>query len=162
MSDRPETVLRVVSAASAAGVDLEVVEHAEGTRTAFDAAAAVGCEVGQIVKSLVFELDGELAVALTSGANIVDTAALAAIAGAARCDRATADQVREATGYAIGGVPPFGHARALRVYFDVDLADYEIVWAAAGTPRHVFRIEPSTLRRISDAVPGRFGRPHSS
>lgn len=159
MSEPPETVRRVLRSAAAAGVDLEVVEHPDGTRTAADAAAAVGCEVGQIVKSLVFDVDGELVVALTSGSNVVDTDALASEAGASGCERADADQVRRVTGYAIGGVPPFAHAEELRTFFDVDLGEFDVVWAAAGTPRHVFPIEPSALRRISGATPGRFGRP---
>ncbi|MGI9610487.1 MAG: YbaK/EbsC family protein [Acidimicrobiia bacterium] len=151
MTGFPPSVDRVVEAAALAGVALTVVEYPDGTRTAVDAASAVGCEVGQIVKSLVFEVDGHLVLALTSGSNRVDTAALAAVAGGSSCGRADVDDVRESTGFAIGGVPPFGHATETQTFFDPALLEFETVWAAAGTPRHVFPITPHTLLDLTNA-----------
>lgn len=143
-------VVRVVEALEAAGVQTNVTEFAESTRTAEEAAAAVGCTVGQIVKSLIF-LAGETPIlALVSGANQADTARLAKIAGAP-ITRAPAALVREATGYAIGGVPPLGHAMRLPTYLDHDLFQYDIIWAAAGTPNAVFSVTPGELQRITGA-----------
>ncbi len=136
-----------------AGTDygVAVKEFPQGTRTASDAARAVGCEVGQIVKSLVFIAAGKPVVALVSGANRVDERRLAEVAGhpVAKADAETA---RSATGYAIGGVPPFGHATDVPVYMDRDLLRYGAVWAAAGRPDSVFEIDPSRLRELSSAV----------
>jgi Cys-tRNA(Pro) deacylase len=145
-----ETARRVADALAAAGVAAEVRSYAESTRTAEEAAAAVGANVGQIVKSLVFLADGRPILALVSGANRLDTTKLAQIAGA-KITRADADTVRAATGYAIGGVPPVGLATALPVYCDRDLLQYIEVWAAAGTTRTVFSITPETLARITNA-----------
>lgn len=143
-------VERVIAALRAAGVDADVTEFAQSTRTAEEAAAAVGATVGQIVKSLVF-LAGETPVlALVSGANRAGTERLAALAGAT-IRRADADAVRAATGYSIGGVPPIGHATPLRTFLDADLMRYEVVWAAAGTPNAVFPITPAELQHISGA-----------
>jgi prolyl-tRNA editing enzyme YbaK/EbsC (Cys-tRNA(Pro) deacylase) len=122
----------------------------EGTRTAPDAARAVGCELGQIVKSLVFVAAGRPVVALVSGANRLDESRLAAIAGTPVM-KADAETARAATGYSIGGVPPFGHATAVPVFMDRDLLRYPAVWAAAGRPDSVFEIEPGRLRELSDA-----------
>ncbi len=152
MSELPPSAQRVVEAAASHGLSLEVVEYPDGTRTADDAAAAVGCEVGQIVKSLIFSVDGELVLALTSGSNRVDTKKLTAAAGGERCDRADANQVREVTGFAIGGVPPFGHANAVRAFFDPALLTHDVVWAAAGTPRHVFPLSPADLLTATGAT----------
>ena len=136
----------VVEAATALGVDVAPREFPDGTRTAVDAAAAIGCELGQIVKSLVFVVDGETVVALVSGTNQLDERALAAAAGASsRAKRADADIARDATGFPIGGVPPFGHVTPLRVFVDEDLLAYDEVWAAAGTPHTVFAITPAAL-----------------
>ncbi len=143
---------RVVAAASEAGVSVTVVEYPAGTRTAVDAAAAIECVVDQIVKSMVFVADGEIVLALTSGLHQVDTKALAAALGADRCRRADADRVREATGYPIGGVPPFGHTTRLRSVADPHLLGFDVVWAAGGTPRHVFAIPPADLVALSHAV----------
>jgi len=151
-SEWPASVQRVVDAAASGGFELEIVEYPDGTRTAPDAAAAVGCEVGQIVKSLIFSVNDELVLALTSGKNRVDTAALADAAGGDRCDRADADQVREITGFAIGGVPPLGHLNKVRSFFDPDLLTYDTVWAAAGTPRHVFPVDPARLLVLTGAT----------
>jgi len=145
MTTLPPSALRVAGAARALGLDIEVREFPEGTRTAKDAARAVGVEVGQIVKSLVFLADGAPVLCLVSGANRVDTARLAQAIGANDIRRADADTVREATGYAVGGVPPFGHATSLPVYCDRDLLAYDIVWAAAGTPMACFAVEPARL-----------------
>ncbi len=156
MSELPDSAQRVVDAATDRGLTLTVVEYPDGTRTAVDAAAAVGCEVGQIVKSLIFSIDGELVLALTSGSNRVDTKALTAAAGGQRCDKADANQVREVTGYAIGGVPPFGHANPVRSFLDPALLEHGEIWAAAGTPRHVFAITPAELLAATGAVEATF------
>ena len=153
----PKGVQRVLETAEAAGLSIELVEYPDGTRTAVDAAAAVGCDVGQIVKSLIFEVDGDLVLALTSGANQVDTDALLAHAGGEVCGRANADQVREVTGFAIGGVAPFGHLNEIRSFFDPALLQYDEVWAAAGTPRHVFAIDPNALLTLTGATEAPFG-----
>lgn len=145
MTEWPKSVQAVVDAASELGLAIDVIEYPDGTRTAVAAAEAVGCEVGQIVKSLIFAVDGELVLALTSGSNTVDTDALVEAAGGTSCGRADADDVRAATGFAIGGVPPFGHTNQVRAFFDPALLDHEVVWAAAGTPRHVFSVEPKAL-----------------
>ena len=143
---------RVIAAAQDLGLAVSVRTFPEGTKTAADAAAAIGVEVGQIVKSLVFTIDGEPVVALVSGANQLDERRLAAEAGGATCQRAEADLVRSATGYPIGGVPPFGHAQLLPVYLDRDLLDYDEVWAAAGTWNDVFPIDPEVLVRATGAA----------
>lgn len=123
----------------------------QGTRTAGDAARAVGCEVSQIVKSLVFIAGGRPVVALVSGANRLDEGRLAAVAGAP-VTKADAEAVRAATGYAIGGVPPFGHATEVPVFMDRDLLVHAMVWAAAGRPDSVFEISPDRLRELCAAT----------
>ena len=128
-----------------------VKEFPEGTRTATDAARAVGCELGQIVKSLVFIAGGRPVVALVSGANRLDEHKLGKIAGEPVA-KAAAEVARSATGYAIGGVPPFGHATEVPVYMDEDLLEYAVVWAAAGRPDSVFEIAPARLRDLSNAT----------
>jgi Cys-tRNA(Pro) deacylase len=122
------------------------------TRTADEAAAAVGVEVGQIVKSLVWAVDGEPVLALVAGDRRLDTERLAAALGVDAVDRADADAVRAATGFAIGGVPPFGHTTRLRTVMDASLRRFDEVWAAAGTPRDVFAIAPDELARRSGAT----------
>jgi Cys-tRNA(Pro) deacylase len=145
-----EAARRVADALALAGVEAEVRSYAESTRTAEEAAAAVGADVGQIVKSLVFLADGQPILALVSGANRLDTVKLAQLCGA-KITRADAGTVRAATGYAIGGVPPVGLATPLPVYCDRSLLQYAEVWAAAGTPHTVFRVAPETLARITTA-----------
>lgn len=135
----------------AAGLEFEVRRFPEGTRTAEEAARAVGCEVGQIVKSLVFTVDGQPVMALVSGANRLDPARLSVLAGG-QVGKADADLVRAATGYAIGGVPPFGHASPLPVYMDRGLEQYPVVWAAAGRPDAVFAISPARLAECTQAA----------
>jgi prolyl-tRNA editing enzyme YbaK/EbsC (Cys-tRNA(Pro) deacylase) len=142
---------RFVEAARARGVDPQVRRFPQGTKTAEDAARAIGCHVGQIVKSLVFVADGEPFVAFTSGANRADTGRLAALLDAREVRRATPEEARSATGFAIGGTPPFGHPRDLRVLLDEDLLTYEEVWAAAGTPDSVFPLTPHQLLAASGA-----------
>ena len=143
---------RVADAAAAVGLAIEVLEFPDGTRTADDAARAIGVDVGQIVKSLVFLADEAPVVALVSGANQLSEQKLAAAAAAAGTRRATAEQVRDATGYPVGGVPPFGHASALPTFVDEDLLRFDVVWAAAGTPHHNFSIRPAELIRLSGGV----------
>ena len=141
---------RVLAALRAAGVEVELRSFPEGTHTAPQAAAAVGVEVGQIVKSLVFARpgSGRLLLVLTSGANRVDERRLGELVGEP-VGRADADAVRAATSFAIGGVPPVGHAEPLETLVDSDLLRYDEVWAAAGTPRDVFAIAPAELVRVS-------------
>ncbi len=122
-----------------------------GTRTAIDAARAVGYDVGQIVKSLVFVAGGRSVVALVSGANRLDESRLASAAGEPVV-KAGAEVARAATGYAIGGVPPFGHATNVPVFMDRDLLRHSVVWAAAGRPDSVFEIDPDRLRELSQAT----------
>jgi prolyl-tRNA editing enzyme YbaK/EbsC (Cys-tRNA(Pro) deacylase) len=147
------TVHRFATWLAAAGFDVTVRRFPEGTRTATDAARAVGCEVGQIVKSLVFVAAGRPVVALVSGANRLDERRLASLAGEPVA-KADAETARAATGYSIGGVPPFGHATDVPVYMDRDLLDYAVVWAAAGAPDSVFEIQPERLRELSSATVG--------
>jgi prolyl-tRNA editing enzyme YbaK/EbsC (Cys-tRNA(Pro) deacylase) len=136
---------------SASGAGIAVKEFPEGTRTAVDAAQAVGCELGQIVKSLVFVAGGRPVVALVSGANRLDERRLAGVAGEP-VKKADAETARAATGFAIGGVPPFGHATEVPVFMDRDLLGYAQVWAAAGRPDSVFVISPGRLQELSHAT----------
>jgi prolyl-tRNA editing enzyme YbaK/EbsC (Cys-tRNA(Pro) deacylase) len=145
-------VQRVVTAAQDRGLSIVPRRFPEGTKTAADAAAAIGVDVGQIVKSLVFGVDGEVVLAFVSGANQLDEKKLAAAAGGLKCARVDADVVRKATGFPIGGVPPFGHLTDLRVFIDPDLLRYEEVWAAAGTWHDVFGIEPHDLVDASGGI----------
>ncbi len=146
-------VERLTARAAALGVVVTATEFPEGTRTASDAAAAVGCPVGAIVKSLVFVADGRPVLALTAGANRVDEARLADAVGAQDVRRATADEVRAATGFAIGGTPPFGHpaGHVTDVLLDPALLEQPQVWAAAGTPTTVFPLTPEALVAASGA-----------
>jgi prolyl-tRNA editing enzyme YbaK/EbsC (Cys-tRNA(Pro) deacylase) len=150
-------IQRVLDAAARKGVTLEIRVFAESTHTAAEAAAAVGAELGQIVKSLVFAApadDGALEpiLCLVSGPNRVDLARLAAVTGEKDIRRATAREANELTGYSIGGIPPIGHPRPVRVVMDPDLGRYPLVWAAAGTPAAVFPVAPATLRTLANAV----------
>ncbi|MFM8648452.1 MAG: YbaK/EbsC family protein [Actinomycetota bacterium] len=145
-------VVRVVEAARGLGLEITPRRFPDGTKTAADAAAAIGVEIGQIVKSLIFAVDGEVVLAYVSGANQLDEKKLALAAGGLKCARVDADVVREATGFPIGGVAPFGHATHLRVFIDPDLLQYDEVWAAAGTWHDVFGIEPHKLVEASGGV----------
>ena len=155
MSDPPthhRNVVRVIEAGRALGIVVEPRRFPEGARTAVDAANAIGCEVGQIVKSLVFGVDGEIVLAYVSGCNQLDESKLAHAAGGLMCSRVDADVVREATGFPIGGVPPIGHTTPLRVFIDPDLLHHDVVWAAAGTWHDVFPIAPGDLERVSGGI----------
>jgi prolyl-tRNA editing enzyme YbaK/EbsC (Cys-tRNA(Pro) deacylase) len=153
MTDTPHrNVIRVIDAGTLIGLDVQPVRFPDGTKTAVDAATAIGCDVGQIVKSLIFAVDGEVVLAYVSGSNQLDEAKLALAAGGDTCSRVDADAVRAATGFPIGGVPPFGHDTELRVFVDPDLLQYDIVWAAAGTWHDVFSLTPQQLVSASGGV----------
>ena len=152
MTEQHRNVTRVVDAGRRLGIDVVPRTFPAGTKTARDAADAIGCEVGQIVKSLIFAVDGELVLAYVSGANRLDEDRLARAAGGLRCARVDADAVRAATGFPIGGVPPFGHATPLRVFVDPDLLAYDEVWAAAGTWHDVFPLAPQQLVDVTGAI----------
>ncbi|MDT0444633.1 YbaK/EbsC family protein [Streptomyces johnsoniae] len=137
---------RFAAALAALGLDgIETRSFPAATRTAAQAAEAIGCKLNGIVKSLVFEADKEPVLVLMDGASRVDTERLRAELGAARVRRADATTVRAATGYAIGGVPPFGHVTPLRTLADRGLLGEEVVWGAAGTPHTVFPLPPAAL-----------------
>ena len=152
MSDIHPNVVRVTAAAKERGLEISTRRFPEGTKTAADAAAAIGVTVGQIVKSLVFGVDDEIVIALVSGSNQLDEKKLALAAGGAKCARVDADAVREATGYPIGGVPPFGHSTQLRVFVDQDLLQYDEVWAAAGTWNDNFGAAPADIVRVAGGI----------
>ncbi len=152
MSDVHPNTLRVIAAAREAGLEITTRRFPEGTKTAADAAASIGVAVGQIVKSLVFAVDGEIVMAYVSGANQLDEKKLDAAAGGAKCSRVDADAVRAATGYPIGGVPPFGLSTQLRVFVDPDLLQYDEVWAAAGTWNDNFGANPNDIVRVAGGV----------
>ena len=152
MSDIHPNVVRVMEAARERGLEITTNRFPEGTKTAADAAAAIGVSVGQIVKSLVFGVDTEIVMALVSGSNQLDEKKLALAAGGAKCSRVDADAVRAATGYPIGGVPPFGHSTQLRVFVDPDLLQYDEVWAAAGTWNDNFGAAPADIVRVAGGV----------
>ena len=151
-------VVRVIEAGRALGVDVVPVSYPQGAKTAQAAADAIGCDVGQIVKSLIFGVardradEPELVLAYVSGSNMLDESLLAAAAGASECVRVDADTVRSATGFPIGGVPPFGHETDLEVFIDPDLLRHDEVWAAAGTWNDVFGIAPDRLVSVSGGV----------
>ncbi len=151
-------VERVVQHAQQIGLPIEVRSFEEPTRTAEEAAAAIGVAVGQIVKSLVFAVGetssqpGEIVLALVSGSNQLDEKKLARAAGARKAWRVDADRVREATGYVIGGIPPFAHDNLLRTFADQDLLQYAVVWAAAGTANNNFSSDPQQLIDKTGAV----------
>jgi prolyl-tRNA editing enzyme YbaK/EbsC (Cys-tRNA(Pro) deacylase) len=152
---------KIADAALKLGLNIEIVEFAQTTRTAQEAAEAIGCTVAQIVKSLCFEVNdtarspfGFAVISLVSGANQLAEKKLAALCGVSRkqVNRANAEFVKEQTGFSIGGVPPFGHERPLPIYIDEDLLTFEVVWAAAGTPFAVFAISPTHLQTASNGT----------
>jgi prolyl-tRNA editing enzyme YbaK/EbsC (Cys-tRNA(Pro) deacylase) len=138
--------------AAGQGVQIAVTRFPSTTRTAQDAAREIGCTVGEIVKSLVFLADGVPVVVLCSGADRVDEAKLIAALRVAAVRRATADEAKNATGFAIGGVPPFAHGADLRVVIDDGLLAFDTVWAAAGLPDAVFPIAPADLVRLAHGM----------
>ena len=146
----PNSRERVRNALRASGLDCTIVETPDSARTAVEAAAAVSTSVGQIVKSLVFMCDDTPVLALVAGDNRLDEERLAAIAGG-RITRADAARVRAHTGFAIGGVAPVGSLEPLRVFCDADLLQHDYVWAAAGAPHAVFRVEPRALTEAAGA-----------
>jgi prolyl-tRNA editing enzyme YbaK/EbsC (Cys-tRNA(Pro) deacylase) len=141
---------KVQEALRALGFDCEVIEFQDSTRTSAEAAARVGCQIGQIVKSLIFrgQASGKPVLVLTSGANRVDESHISQYAGES-IGRADADFVRATTGFAIGGVPPVGHVQPLETYLDEDLLQYGKIWAAAGTPNAVFEMTPAVLGKMT-------------
>jgi prolyl-tRNA editing enzyme YbaK/EbsC (Cys-tRNA(Pro) deacylase) len=153
----PKRVGQVIEAGRALGVDVAVRAFPDGTRTAADAARALGVEIDQIVKSLVFMVDGggegRPVLVLTSGGHRVDAGKVAARVGGGSVRKADAAEVRAATGYAIGGVAPFGYPAELQALVDPNLIRFDTVWAAAGTPNHVFPIDRDALLRVTGARP---------
>ena len=147
---------RFTESARRLGVEPRIRRFPEGTKTAAAAAMAIGCDVAQIVKSLVFMADDRPVMAFTSGANRVDESKLAAIVGAAGVRRATPEEARAATGFAVGGTPPFGHPERLTCVVDHDLLVWDEIWAAAGTPDSVFPLAPADLLRVTGAAPSAF------
>jgi prolyl-tRNA editing enzyme YbaK/EbsC (Cys-tRNA(Pro) deacylase) len=150
-------VERVAAALRDGDASGEIRELADSTRTADEAAAALGVPVGAIVKSLVFTADDEPIMVLASGDHQVDTAAVASALGAGKVRRADADRVRQATGYPIGGVPPVAHATRLRILVDRHLASYDVLWAAAGTPHAVFSTSFDELCSLTGGTPADVG-----
>ena len=148
-------IARVVQAGKKIGVDVDPVVFSNETRTAADAAREVGCDIGQIVKSLVFESEGRPLLFLVSGANRLDGNRAARVAGVERVGKADAAMVKEVTGFSIGATPPFGHEQSVGVFMDEDLLSYQSVWAAAGRNDAVFEVEPEQLREAVGAIVGR-------
>ncbi len=146
------TAQKVQDLLTSRGFDLQVIEFAESTRTSQEAADRAGCSLGQITKSLVFKgkQTRKPILVLTSGANRVDEARLAGYAGEPIA-RADAEFVRSVTGFAIGGVPPLGHAQPMETYLDEDLLQYGTIWAAAGTPNAIFELTPADLQKMTGA-----------
>ena len=147
------SVEKFQKAAIGLGLELDIVEFEEATRTAVEAASAVNCDVAQIVKSLCFMVNDKPIMALVSGQNQLDEKKLAKLCevGRKKVRRASAEQVKTATGYSIGGVTPLGHATQMTIFVDNDLMTFPTIWAAAGTPNAVFEIEPA---RLLDACGG--------
>lgn len=148
---------RVKAALAAAGLPDDIREMPDSTRTAAEAAASVGCALDQIAKSIIFKglESGHVKLFLAAGGNQVDPARASALAGEP-LGKADAALIRTETGFAIGGVAPVGHLTALPVWIDARLFDFATLWAAAGTPRHVFAIAPDTLARITGATRAQF------
>lgn len=146
---KPATAPSALQVQAALGPEFKVVEFDASTRTSEDAAAAIGCSVAEIAKSLVFRsASGKPVLVIASGANRIDEKKVRVLLGE-KIERADADFVRQATGYAIGGVPPLAHATPPVVLIDRDLQAFETIWAAAGTPNAVFRLTPADLLRLT-------------
>ncbi len=149
-SQLPPAAQKVQDTLQSLGYPCQVIEMAESTRTAAEAARAIGCTVGQIAKSLIFETrkSKRAILVIASGANRVDEKQLGRIVGE-KIGKADADFVRQTTGYAIGGIPPLGHKTPIQTYIDQDLLQYQTIWAAAGTPHTLFEISPEDLVHIT-------------
>ncbi len=154
-----KSVNRVRAALEAAGLEPKIKETGGSARTAAEAASEIGCGVDQIAKSIIFrrESDGRAVLFLTAGGNRVDAAKASALAGA-DLGKADAELIRQQTGFAIGGVAPVGHLSPIDAWLDPRLAEFDVVWAAAGTPRHVFPIAPADLSRLTGAAEADFVR----
>ncbi len=150
MSTLSPSAQKIQNALRELGYDYNVIEHAESTRTAQEAADRAGCQLGQIIKSLIFKgkTTGKPILVLTSGANRVDEKRISEYAGEP-IGRADADFVRSVTGYAIGGVPPLAHVQKMETYIDEDLLQYDTVWGAAGTPNAIFELTPDALQKMT-------------
>jgi len=151
MADNSSSSLRRVQEyLSRSGNDFEVREFSSSTRTAADAADSIGCEVGQIAKSLIFQdkKTDELVLIIASGSNRVDTKKISKSVGF-KLKQAKADLVKEKTGFAIGGIPPIAHTEQLQTILDEDLQQYVEIWAAAGTPHSVFQLTPTSLEELT-------------
>ena len=152
-----KSLKRVVADAHSRGIVIEPVQLDAGTTTAQQAADAAGCHVNQIVKSIILResVDGAHVLFLTAGGNRIDIAKAGVLAGM-DLEKADAASIRKHTGFAIGGVSPFGHVNPVTVYFDPDILSFDVIWAAAGTPHHIFRINPNILRDVLNATTGDF------
>ncbi len=151
MSNLSPSAQKIQELLTSLGYNYAVIEHVESTRTAQEAAQRAGCELGQIVKSLIFQgkTSGKPILVLTSGANRVDEKRISEYTGEP-IRRADADFVRTVSGYAIGGVPPIGHAQKMETYLDEDFLQYQVIWAAAGTPNAIFELTPSDLEKMTN------------
>ncbi len=152
-----KSLKRVRAALENAGLTVDILEMAQGTRTAAEAAAAADCHIDQIMKSMIYrgEADGRAVLFLTAGGNRVDPDKASQVAGEA-LGKADAGLVRTQTGFAIGGVAPIGHLNPIRSFIDPRLLEFSIIWAAAGTPRHIFAVDPVEIHRLSEAVKAEF------
>ena len=141
---------RVQAVLSAAGYPNQVIEHTQTTRSAKEAAEAIGCTVSQIAKSLIFKtsLTHQPILVITSGSNRVNESHLGELTGEA-IEKADADFAQEASGFSIGGIPPLGHRSPMRTFIDEDLLKFDQIWAAAGNPNAVFRLTPQDLLRMT-------------
>ena len=150
MTQLSPSAQRIQNLLNSLGYNYTVIEHAESTRTAQEAADRAGCELGQIVKSLIFrgKTSGKPILVLTSGANRVDEKRISGYVGET-ISRADADFVRTATGFAIGGVPPIGHAEKMETYLDEDFLSHKTIWAAAGTPNAIFELKTEDLQKMT-------------
>jgi len=151
MSTLSPSAQKIQDLLNSLGYQYTVIEHAESTRTAQEAADRAGCELGQIVKSLIFKgkTSNKPILVLTSGVNRVDEKRISAYAGEG-IGRADADFVRAVTGFAIGGVPPLGHIQKMETYIDEDFIPYQTIWAAAGTPNAIFELSTADLQKMTD------------
>ena len=151
MSTLSSTAQKIQNLLNELGYNYTVIEHAESTRTAQEAADQAGCELGQIVKSLIFrgKTSGKPILVLTSGPNRVNEKLISEYAGES-IGKADADFVRAVTGYAIGGIPPFGHVEPMETYLDEDFLKYTTIWAAAGTPKAIFELRTEDLQKMTN------------